>query len=73
VEEIVRVGNIREQILSRRTLTEAQLLVLKARHKNPVRMGEATPDMRDLSVPLPVKNYRQVMPDTPMLIPRGCI
>jgi hypothetical protein len=76
-DDLIRMGEavsgLREQILSRRTLTEAQMLVLKARHKKPVQMVEAAPDMRDLSVPLPVNNYRQVMPDTPMLIPKGYI
>jgi DNA repair exonuclease SbcCD ATPase subunit len=75
--DLIRMGenvsSIRGQILSRRTLIEAQMLVLKARHKKPTQMDEATPNVRDLSAPLPVKNYRQVMPDTPMAIPKGYI
>jgi hypothetical protein len=62
---------LREQILSRRTLTEAQMLVLQAKYKKN-RVSEMSPD-RDLSTPLPVNNYRQVMPDTPMIIPKGYI
>jgi hypothetical protein len=75
--DLIRMGEnvsgLREQILSRRTLTEAQMLVLKARHKKPVQMAETASDMRDLSTPIPVKNYRQVTPDTPMIIPKGFI
>jgi hypothetical protein len=75
--DLIRMGenvsSLREQILSRRTLTEAQMLVLKARHKKPTQMVEAALDMRDLSTPIPVKNYRQVTPDTPMIIPKGFI
>jgi hypothetical protein len=65
------MAGLREQILSRRTLTEAQMLVLQARHKKS-RVNE-TAYARDLSTPLPVNNYRQVMPDTPMIIPKGYI
>jgi hypothetical protein len=75
--DLIRMGEdvsgLRGHILSRRTLTEAQMLVLKARHKKPVQMAEAASNMRDLSAPIPVKNYRQITPDTPMIIPKGFI
>jgi hypothetical protein len=66
------VANLREQILSRKTLMEAQMLVLHAKRKKSEAMAETTPD-RDLSVPIPVKNYRQIMPDTPIVLPKGFI
>ena len=66
-----KVSGYRTQILSRRTLVEAQMLVLKARRQSSPKV-EAVP-IRDLSTPLPVKNCRQIMPDTPMLIPKGFI
>jgi hypothetical protein len=66
------VIGLREQILSRRTLTEAQMLVLQTKHKKNGFMAETAPD-RDLSTPLPVKNYRQILPDTPMVVPKGYI
>ena len=75
--DLIRMGEnvsgFREQILSRRTLMEAQMLVLKAKHKKTAQMAETIPDMRDISTPLPVKNYHQIMPDTPMIIPKGFI
>jgi hypothetical protein len=66
------VGGLRDKILSRRTLIEAQMLVLQAKHKKNGTMTE-TAGGRDLAAPLPVKNYRQVMPDTPIVIPKGFI
>jgi hypothetical protein len=74
--DLVRMGEkvtgLRERILGRRTLLEAQMLVLQARRKNSGVIAETVPG-RDLSAPIPVKNYRQVMPDTPMEIPKGFI
>jgi hypothetical protein len=66
------VSGLREQILSRKTLIEAQMLVLKAKHKKnePVNEGFSN---RDLSTPMPVNNYRQIAPNTPMIIPKGFI
>jgi hypothetical protein len=76
-DDLIRMGEdvrgLRGEILSRRTLTEAQMLVLKAKHKKPAQMAEAAPNRRDLSTPIPVRNYRQVMPDTPIIIPKGFI
>lgn len=73
--DLIRMGEkvegIKMQILSKRTLLEAQMLVLQAKRKNAPVM-ESVPD-RDLSAPLPVKNWRQVMPDIPMTIPKGFI
>jgi hypothetical protein len=73
--DLIRMGEnvegIRTQILSKRTLLEAQMLVLKAR-RQAAPMAEAVP-IRDLSAPLPVRNCRQIMPDIPMLIPKGFI
>lgn len=66
------VVNLREQILSRKTLMEAQMFVLQVRRKESKAISEATLD-RDLSVPIPVKNYRQITPDPPMVIPKGFI
>lgn len=67
----VNVSEFRTQILSQRTLNEAQLLILKlAKKTTPI--TESTP-LRDLSTPLPVNNCRQVYPDTPMIIPKGYI
>jgi hypothetical protein len=75
--DLVRIDSnaagLREQILSRRTLLEAQMLVLKSRRKNTGQMAESSPDARDLSVPLPVNNCRQVMPDVPIVLPKGFI
>jgi hypothetical protein len=67
----------RKEILSRKTETEAQLFVLKARHEKIdrerlERIPEGFMD-RDLSKPIPMKNYRDTMPDVPMIIPQGWI
>jgi Holliday junction resolvase RusA-like endonuclease len=73
--DLVRIGEnvngLRMQILSRKTLLEAQMLVLKAKRKEGA-MAEAAP-IRDLSSPLPVKNYRSILPDIPIEIPKGFI
>lgn len=65
------VSHLRVKILSCRTLVEAQMTALKAKHNN-ARIQEVTP-RRDLSAPIPVKNYRQVLPDISMNIPKGFI
>jgi hypothetical protein len=65
----------RKEILSRKTETEAQMFVLKARHgKIQQERQEKLPEGfidRDLSQPIPVKNYRDTMPDVPMTLPKG--
>jgi hypothetical protein len=65
------VNDLRTQILSKKTIDEAQMLFLKSKKKTPSVM-ESVPD-RDLSAPLPVSNYRQVMPDVQMNSPKGFI
>jgi len=67
----VNVSEHRTQILTKRTLEEAQLLVLRLTRTGTA-INEAT-SMRDLSAPLPVKNCRQIMPDTPLNLPKGFI
>jgi len=67
----VNISEFRTQILSKRTLYEAQLLVLQLIRKSG-RVTESVP-IRDLSTPLPVKNCRQILPDVEMNIPRGFI
>jgi hypothetical protein len=67
----------RKEILSRKTETEAQMFVLKARHgKIQQERQEKLPEGfidRDLSQPMQMKNYRDVMPDVPITIPKGYI
>jgi hypothetical protein len=67
----------REEILSRKTETEAQMFVLKARHEKIQReRRERLPEgfiNRDLSQPLPMKNFRDIMPDVPIDLPKGFI
>jgi hypothetical protein len=65
----------RKEILSRKTETEAQMFVLKARHgkiqqERQKKLPEGFVD-RDLSQPIPMKNYRDTMPDVPMTLPKG--
>jgi hypothetical protein len=74
--DLIRMGenideHLRLQILSKRTIDEAQLFFLKAK-RNAVPMTEAV-QIRDLSAPIPVKNYRQVVPDSPIVLPKGFI
>jgi len=74
--DLIRMGEkindqLRVQILSKRTEEEAQLFYLKAK-RNTKPITEAAP-IRDLSTPLPVTNYRQVAPDTPINLPKGFI
>ena len=74
--DLIRMGekiddSLRIQILSKRTLSEAQLLYLKAKRAN-APLPESVP-IRDLSTPLPVNNYREVSPDTPINLPKGFI
>ena len=66
----VSISEFKTQILSKRTLEEAQLLVLKATRKSPI--VELVQE-RDLSVPLPVKNCRQILPEKELMIPKGYI
>jgi hypothetical protein len=65
----------RKEILSRKTETEAQMFVLKARHgKIQKERQEKLPEGfidRDLSQPIPMKNFRDTMPDVPMTLPKG--
>jgi hypothetical protein len=65
----------RKEILSRKTETEAQMFVLKARHgKIQQERQEKPPEGfidRDLSQPISMNNYRDTMPDVPMTLPRG--
>jgi hypothetical protein len=65
----------RKEILSRKTETEAQMFVLKVRHEKIQReRQEKLPEgfiNRDLSRPVPMKNYRDNMPDVPMKLPKG--
>jgi hypothetical protein len=67
----------RKEILSRKTETEAQMFVLKARHgKIQQERQEKLPEgfaNRDLSKPIPMKNYRDTMPDVPITVPKGWI
>jgi hypothetical protein len=67
----------RKEILSRKTETEAQMFVLKARHgKIQQERQEKLPEgfiNRDLSQPIPVKNYRDTMPNVPMTLPKGWV
>jgi hypothetical protein len=67
----------RREILSRKTETEAQLFALKARQGKVQReRQERLPEGfmgRDLSQPLPVKNYRDTMPDVPIVLPKGWV
>jgi hypothetical protein len=65
----------RKEILSRKTETEAQIFVLKARHgkiqqERQEKLPEGFVD-RDLSQPMPMKNFRDTMPDVPMNLPKG--
>ena len=73
--DLLRMGenviDLREQILSRRTLNEAQLFFLKAKYNNQT-IKRTTP-IRDLSVPLPVTNCRQILPDISLTLPKGYI
>jgi hypothetical protein len=67
----------RKEILSRKTETEAQMFVLKARYdkiqqERQEKLPEGFTD-RDLSQPMPMKNFRDTMPDVPMTIPKGYI
>jgi hypothetical protein len=67
----------RKEILSRKTETEAQMFVLKARHRKTQqeqqgKLPEGFID-RDLSRPIPMKNYRDAMPDVPMTLPKGWV
>jgi hypothetical protein len=65
----------RKEILSRKTEAEAQMFALKARQgKIQQERQEKFPEgfvNRDLSRPLPMKNYRDTMPDVPMTLPKG--
>jgi hypothetical protein len=65
----------RKEILSKKTETEAQMFVLKARHgKIQQERQEKLPEgfiNRDLSRPISMNNYRDTMPDVPMTLPRG--
>lgn len=65
----------RKEILSRKTETEAQMFVLKARHgKIQQERQDRLPEGfagRDLSRPIPMKNFRDTMPDVPMTLPKG--
>jgi hypothetical protein len=65
----------RKEILSRKTETEAQMFALKARHGKIQReRQEKLPEgfvNRDLSQPIPMKNYRDTTPDVPMTLPKG--
>jgi hypothetical protein len=67
----------RKEILSRKTETEAQMFVLKVRHgKIQQERQERPPEgfvSRDLGQPMPMKNYRDTMPDTPMTLPKGWV
>jgi hypothetical protein len=67
----------RKEILSRKTETEAQMFVLKAKHGRLQQEREMRPpegfQERNLSRPLPMKNFRDTIPDVPMLIPKGFI
>jgi hypothetical protein len=67
----------RKEILSRKTETEAQMFALKARHgKIQQERQEKLPEgfvNRDLSQPIPMKNYRDTMPDVPMTLPKGWV
>jgi hypothetical protein len=65
----------RKEILRRKTETEAQMFVLKARHgriqqERQEKLPEGYVD-RDLSRPISMKNYRDTMPDAPMTLPKG--
>jgi chromosome segregation ATPase len=65
----------RKEILSRKTETEAQIFALKVRHgkiqrERQDKLPEGFVD-RDLSHPIPMKNYRDTMPDVPMILPKG--
>jgi hypothetical protein len=67
----------RKEILSRKTETEAQMFVLKAKHgkiqqERQERFPEGFMD-RDLSQPISMKNYRDTMLDVPMNLPKGFI
>jgi hypothetical protein len=67
----------RKEILSRKTETEAQMFVLKARHgRIQQERQEKLPEgfvNRDLSQPIPMKNFRDTMPDVPMALPKGWV
>jgi len=71
VERGESVEGIRQQILSKRTLFEAETFFLKSKKETPL-LREVVSD-RDLSTPLPVTNYRQVLPDPQIDIPKGFI
>jgi hypothetical protein len=70
-------AQFRKEILSRKTETEAQMFVLKARHgKIQQERQERLPEgfvNRDLSRPMPMKNFRDTMPDVPMTLPKGWV
>jgi hypothetical protein len=65
----------RKEILSRKTETEAQMFVIKARHgKIQQERQERFPEgfiNRDLSRPISMKNFKDTMPDIPMTLPKG--
>jgi hypothetical protein len=67
----------KKEILGRKTEIEAQMFVLKARHgKIQQERQEKLPEgfmNRDLSQPLPMKNYRDTMPDVPITLPKGWV
>jgi hypothetical protein len=67
----------RKEILGRKTETEAQMFVLKAKHgKIQQERQEKFPEgfvNRDLSQPIPMKNYRDTMPDVPLNLPKNFI
>jgi len=63
------VTDFKRQILSKRTLFEAEQLFLQI--SRPAMIKEKID--RDLSTPLPVTNYRQITPDVQLEIPRGYI
>jgi hypothetical protein len=67
----------RKEILSRKTETEVQMFVLKTRYgkiqqERQEKLPEGFAD-RDLSRPMPMKNFRDTMPDVPMTIQKGDI
>jgi hypothetical protein len=67
----------KKEILGHKTEIEAQMFVLKARHgKTQQERHEKFPEgfmNRDLSHPLPMKNYRDTMPDVPITLPKGWV
>jgi hypothetical protein len=67
----------RKEILSLKTETEAQMFVLRAKHgKIQQERQEKLPEgfvNRDLSQSISMKNYRDIMPDVPMILPKGFV